>query len=226
MIRTYVFGKTGRMGQMVCEILQKHPQFELLGGYSQKDPTPWEGPSPDMVIDFSLPQALPELIAFVKKHKSGLVSGTTGYSQNQFNQLKELGRGSPVFWAANMSFGVYLMCQLTETLALYEKYYNYEIEEAHHIHKKDKPSGTALIIEQAARKNTQKISPIKSIREGEIFGIHKVVARSPLESIEIRHKANDRFLFAQGAVDVALWLKGQPNGFYSMDNFFETITQV
>ncbi|MEM7645885.1 MAG: dihydrodipicolinate reductase C-terminal domain-containing protein, partial [Pseudomonadota bacterium] len=179
--------------------------------------------APDILIDFSLPEALPGLVDFVKEHKSCVVSGTTGFNDSQFETFFELGKIVPLFWAANMSLGVHLMCELTEQLARYEKFFQFKIEEAHHVHKKDKPSGTALIIEQAARRSTSKIKPIESIREGEIFGIHRFIAESPLETLEVRHKALDRALFAQGALDVSLWLADQEPGVYTMGDFCKTV---
>lgn len=216
----FIFGITGRMGQEIAGIVEKDPHLHLLGGYSQKNKNPPLEQSPDIVIDFSLPEALSDLQEFIKKHGSCLVSGTTGLTPDQKQQLQSLGQQVPTFWSANMSFGVFLMSRLTEVLAKHDKLYCYHVEETHHIHKKDKPSGTALIIEEAAKKSTNSLGPTKSIREGEIFGIHKFIAESANERLEITHEAFNRGLFAQGAVDIAQWLVSQPKGFYVMDDFF------
>lgn len=217
----YIFGVTGRMGQKVKEIVENTDGLEFVGGLSL-DPTDSEPlRKPDVVIDFSLPDSLPTLKTFLQAHRCALVSGITGYQEKDFAELQSLSKNGPVFWSANMSFGVYLMCQLTEALAKFDRFYKFQIEETHHIHKKDKPSGTALIVERAARKSTNQLEPIVSHREGEVFGIHTFTATSKYEEISIRHEAKDRALFAQGAVDVAQWLVNQGPGYYGMDDFFK-----
>lgn len=225
----YVFGLTGRMGQEVVQVVENSRDLKLVGGFSRKNPSLEAKPSPDIIIDFSLPESLDSLIHFTqnhKFHKSCIVSGTTGYSEEQMDRLKSLGATLPVFWSANMSFGVYLMGQLVEKLAKYQQFYEFFIEETHHIHKKDKPSGTALIIEKAAKRATSKKIPILSHREGEVFGLHRFIALSKNERLEIQHEAFNRSLFAQGAIDVARWLSQQGPGFYTMDDFFKDISGV
>ncbi len=221
-ISVFVFGQSGRMGQEVIKRIDSDPQLSFAGGFSKATEEPTFNSNPDLIVDFSLPEGTRRLVSFAKDHNLPLVSGTTGLSDEDKNLLKELGNTVPVFWAANMSFGVYLMCQLTETLARYEKFYDFKIEETHHVHKKDKPSGTALIIEEAVRKSTTQLQPTLSHREGEVFGIHSFFANSKDETLEIRHEAKNRGLFAQGALDIGKWLIDQEPGFYSMDDFFHT----
>ena len=218
----FIFGKNGRMGQEVINIVKKTPSLFLVGGASKKDKNPVMNLSPDIVIDFSLPQAFYDLKSFIEKHRSCLVSGTTGFKEIQKKQLEKMGKKVPVFWSSNMSFGIYLMTKLTGKLAKYKKLYKYQIEETHHIHKKDKPSGTALLLEKTAKKLTN-LEPTVSHRKGEIFGIHRFIARSENEQLEIRHQALNRKLFAQGAVDISLWLCKQKAGFYEMDDFFKNL---
>ena len=218
----FIFGESGRMGQEVIKAVEKSPVLQLVGGFSSKKPPTKLETSPDIVIDFSLPASLPVLYDFIKTHKSCLVSGTTGFTDSQFLDLQKLGSSTPVFWAANMSFGIYLMSELTKTLARYQHFYDYHVEEVHHIHKKDKPSGTAIIIENAAKKSTSQLGPTISHREGEVFGIHRFIASSVNERLEICHEAHNRGLFAQGAVDISLWLSEKPPGFYQMEDFFKT----
>ncbi len=219
----FIFGESGRMGQEVRKIVDQSEHLNYVGGYSQQNTNLEPTAKPDIVIDFSLPETLSTLSDFVNKHSSALVSGTTGYTKDEFEKFKSMGGNQPVFWSANMSFGVYLMCQLTEMLARYEKFYSFKIEETHHIHKKDKPSGTALIIEKAARKSTEKLQEIESLREGEVFGLHRFIASSKNETLEIVHEAHNRSLWAQGALDISQWLVGQKPGFYGMDDFFQNL---
>ena len=219
--KVFLFGISGRMGEELKKQIDSMDEFVCIGGYSRKTANLDDVERPDVVIDFSLPETFPVLVNFIDKHKCALVSGTTGLNPDQKEKLKVLSKNSPVFWSANMSMGVFLMAQLTEVLASYDDQYSLQVEETHHIHKKDKPSGTAIIIEDAAKKRTSKLKETISIREGEIFGIHKFTASNEFESIEIRHEAFNRGLFAKGALDVALWLVNQPSGLYEMGNYFE-----
>lgn len=216
----FVFGESGRMGQEVRKIVESSDDLEYLGGFSAQNSSLEIVRPVDIVIDFSLPETQKTLIDFAKKQNACVVSGTTGFTKDQLEQWKSLGKSVPTFWAANMSFGVHLMCQLTESLARFEKFFSFHVEETHHIHKVDKPSGTALIVEQAARRSTDSLKPTVSHREGEVFGIHRFIASSKNEQLEIRHDAHNRSLFAQGAVDVARWLVLQKAGLYEMDDFF------
>ena len=216
-----IFGETGRMGQEVKKIVEASPSLEYAGGFNRKNADAIKSLNPDIIIDFSLPAATESLINFVNEKPCAVVSGTTGWTEDEANKYKALGEVAPVFWSANMSFGVFLMCKLTEMLAKYDKFYNFKIEETHHIHKKDKPSGTAIMVKNAAEKSTSEIKTVESLREGEVFGIHRFIANSPNETLEIRHDATNRALFAQGAVDISEWLVSKPNGFYEMKDFFE-----
>ena len=218
----FIFGKTGRMGREVEKIVRKTPSLHLVGGMTNKSEDIKIDLSPDIVIDFSLPQAFDSLKNFIKKHNSCLVSGTTGLRETQKKQLEEMGKKVPVFWSANMSFGIYIMIKITEKLARYNKFYKYRIEETHHTHKKDKPSGTSLIIEKAAKKFTNP-DPIISYRKDEVFGIHRFIAVSENEQLEICHRALNRKLFAHGAINISLWLCEQSAGFYSMEDFFKNL---
>ena len=221
--KVFIFGESGRMGTHVKNIVDAHPSLTFAGGY-QKGSDSSVAEKPDLVIDFSLPEATPSLCEFVKTHGCAVVSGTTGWSSVEKKSFEQLSTRAPIFWSANMSFGVYLMCQMTEWLARYQDMYRYRIEETHHIHKKDKPSGTALLVKDAAEKVLPSVDDVESIREGEVFGIHRFMAQSDNELIEVRHEALNRKLFAQGAVDVGVWLMDQPTGLYTMDDFFQHVS--
>ena len=224
-MKVFLFGISGRMGQELKAQIDASSDLVCIGGFSRKDKNPQLADSPDIIIDFSLPEAFEDLCAFNKKYPSAaLVSGTTGLSDEQKLKLKEMGKRAPVFWAANMSFGVYLMSKLTEYLENYSQQYNLHVEETHHVHKKDKPSGTAIIIENAAKKKTNHLGPTISHREGEVFGIHRFIAANEFETLEIRHEANSRGLFAKGALDIARWLAENPPGFYALDDYFENFS--
>ena len=122
----------------------------------------------------------------------------------------------PVFWASNFSIGVALV---TEMLNVFSKHneFDFQIEELHHRHKRDRPSGTAKSLQKALQKVVLKDLPEPvSIRGGEIFGIHKVWAMGASENITIEHTALNRSVFAEGAVRAAVWLAEQKSGNYTM----------
>ena len=216
----FVFGESGRMGSHVCDLLSHHNDLNYSGGFRRGVDLHEIAQEIDIIIDFSLPDTLKDLVEFAKRKKACVVSGTTGLNDSQIAQLQTLGETVPVFWSANMSFGVFLLCQLAKSLAKWDQFYDFSLSETHHIHKKDSPSGTALLIEKEVKKATQKQIPIQAFREGEVFGIHQFTALSPFEKIEINHEALDRKLFAKGALDIAGWLWQKPPGFYEMADFF------
>lgn len=172
----------------------------------------------DVVVDFSLPEALPELLKYCETHKVPLVSGTTGLSAQDKEALKTLSRKVPVLWSPNMSLGVMVVSKMLQHFAALSDW-TFTMEETHHVHKKDKPSGTALRLKEVLESHIGKAIPMpEAFRRGEVIGDHKVLAQGPFEEISIEHKASDRRVFAQGAVQAALWLAGKPAGFYSLED--------
>ena len=120
----------------------------------------------------------------------------------------------PLLYGRNMSRGIGVMSALLQQAARsLGPDFETRITETHHVHKKDAPSGTAIALREALGDES---IPIESLREGEVYGDHRVVFDSPSESIEIAHSVNDRRVFAEGAVTAARWLVGQPPGLYSM----------
>ena len=216
----FIFGLSGRMGQQLQELIKSSKDFKLVGGYSKEQAGLDTEEDIDVVIDFSLPETQQDLIAFCQKKKCALVSGTTGLQPDQQKNLENLAKERPVFWAANMSMGVYIMSQLIQELTRQPVSYSYQITDIHHIHKKDAPSGTALALEKAVHPKAS-LEPTESLREGEVLGIHNFKASGDFETLEIIHTAKDRKLFADGALRVALWLSDQTPGFYSMADYFK-----
>ncbi len=234
MFKIGVTGARGRMGQRIIRLAKDEETLEVVFGLERQGhpeigktiddvmitDSPDEMSSCDCLIDFSLPPATMENLKYLVKLKKSAVIGTTGFNQEQLDKINKAAKEIPIVFSPNMSVGVNLLFRLIKDASAILKGYNVEIEEAHHIHKKDAPSGTAKGIMDVI--NTQnfkvKIEEIKSIREGEIVGDHKVVFDSVEDRIELIHKAKNRDIFAKGALIAAKWIIKKDNGLYSMDN--------
>jgi len=192
----------------------------------------------DIIIDFSTPQSTLENIKFAKKYRKGLVIGTTGLSQEIEKAIETATQDVPIVYSANMSIGINILLELTNKLSniLSKEDFDIEILEMHHKHKVDAPSGTALALGNAAASGREielkKHSEIvrngintkrtvgnigfASLRGGSVTGDHSVLFASDHEIIELKHKADNRSLFAAGAIKAAIWLSDKENGLYSM----------
>lgn len=188
----------------------------------------------EVVIDFSLPELLMRLGHLAADKNVALVSGTTGLNSGQEAELTSLAKRIPILWAPNMSLGVNLLMALVEkTASLLDERFDIEIVEMHHRYKKDAPSGTAwglarsaasgrgvdigsaAALERAGERKAGDIG-LAVLRGGSVVGDHRVMFAGEGEVIELAHKAQDRSIFARGAVAAALWLHDQPPGLYSM----------
>ena len=191
----------------------------------------------DTIIDFSAPAATIELLNSLKDSGASVVIGTTGFDPNQLAQIEQASKHLPIVFAPNYSIGVTLTLSLLEQAAsALGDDYDVEVIEAHHHHKVDAPSGTALkmgevVADALGRKlddcavyaregitgaRDPKSIGFATVRAGDIIGEHTVLFAGNGERIEITHKANDRATFARGAVRAALWLSDQPPGLYDM----------
>jgi 4-hydroxy-tetrahydrodipicolinate reductase len=220
-------GASGRMGQEITAILQEKNEFELFLAicrttslaefiFTRENPACREAAEVDVWIDFSSPETLTSLLKVAKKYKTPVVTGTTGLSPAQFKALKSAAAGIPVLWSSNMSLGIAV---LTEALEVFQQIhqFDFQIEEFHHIRKKDKPSGTAKSLQIKLEEVVGRRLPEPiAIRGGGIFGIHKVHAMSEEEHIVFEHTAMNRAVFARGAVLAAQWLSLKKKGYYGM----------
>ena len=174
----------------------------------------------DVWIDFSSPEGLEHLLKVTKKFKTPVVSGSTGLSDRQFLLLKKDAKTRPLFWASNMSLGLWAFRQALSGLK-HIAHFDFAVEEFHHNQKKDKPSGTAKTIHKdLERILNKKVEAPVSFRMGGIFGVHNVYAASSNEVIMLQHQALNRTVFAEGALIAAAWLYKQKPGLYSMDELF------
>ncbi len=159
-----------------------------------------------------------EHLALCEKYKKAMVIGTTGLSDSEKAGIKAAASKIPIVFSPNMSIGVNLLFKMMALAAkTLGKEYNIRIDEAHHIHKKDAPSGTAKELEAIARSiNADAKIPINSIREDEIVGDHTVTFESGLDIIKISHSAKTRDIFAKGALEAAKFVVGKPPKLYTM----------
>ena len=174
----------------------------------------------DVWVDFSSPERLQELLQLTKK--TPIVTGTTGTSEGQFKKIKAAAKKRPLFWASNMSVGVWALRQAIKSLGLV-KDFDFKVEEIHHTQKKDNPGGTAKTLRNDLEKIVnKKVTLPLGKRVGHVFGIHKVTAASKSETMTFEHTALNREVFAEGALKAARWIVNKKHGYYSMDNLQET----
>ena len=191
----------------------------------------------DVIIDFTIPKCTFEVLKIASKLKKRVVIGTTGFTKKEEMLIKSYSKKIPILKAGNMSLGINLLMYLTEITSrtLGNKYLS-KIFEVHHKHKKDYPSGTALMLgkgiangknkdfykmlgKKYLNKNSfpygNKIN-FNSLRKGEIIGEHEVLFSNKKEIIKLNHEAFDRSLYSEGALMAAIWLMNKKSGFYSM----------
>ena len=260
MTRVAIHGAAGRMGRNLIAACLEHPDLELAAALEQaghhalgSDAGVLAGvesigvpvtdaahaPDFDVAIDFTRPEGALSLLAFCREHGRPIVIGTTGFSPEQRAQLGEAARSIPVLLAPNMGVGINLLLGLVEAAArTLGEDYDAEVIEAHHRHKVDAPSGTALGLGEALARGrgraledcavysregqTGEREPgaigFATVRGGDIVGEHTVLFAGPGERIEITHRATSRMLFARGAVRAAGWMAGQQPGLYDMQD--------
>lgn len=174
----------------------------------------------DVWIDFTSSDGLAALMRATEKFKTPIVSGSTGLSDTDFKKIKTSVKKRKLFWASNMSPGLWAFRQAMKALSNISNF-DFAIEEIHHTQKKDRPSGTAKTLHSDLEKITnKKIKTPASFRLGGVFGIHTLYAASSNEIITMQHQALNRSVFAEGALMASLWLVQQNAGFYSMDDMF------
>ena len=248
MTKIILSGCLGRMGKAITEIVENIEEAQIVCGFDVAD-TDVSYPvykdyadievSADVIIDFSHPSNFDNIMSFAKKNNLPIIMATTGLSHEQRAELSASAKDIPVFFSANMSLGINLLIKLCkDATKILEKDFDIEIIEKHHNKKLDAPSGTALAIadaiaetmtdsanyiyeRQSVRKQREKNDiGIHAVRGGTIVGEHDVIFAGPDEVITLSHSAASREVFAQGAVKAAMFMKGKPKGFYSMDDLF------
>ena len=244
-----ISGCLGRMGQQLIKSVGANKDFNLvtltenkilnkkIAGIKLNLNTNEAFKNTDVIIDFTIPNCTLDILKIASKLKKRLVIGTTGFSQKEELLIKKFSKKIPILKAGNMSLGVNLLMYLTEVASksLNDEYLS-KVFEVHHKHKKDYPSGTALMLGKGiadGRKKdfynlmgkkflNKKTFPygkkinFNSIRKGEIIGEHEVTFSSGKEIIKLNHEAFDRALYSDGALTAARWLINKKPGLYSM----------
>ncbi|BBJ28616.1 4-hydroxy-tetrahydrodipicolinate reductase [Athalassotoga saccharophila] len=210
---------TGKMGKEIIETFQDagHKLVLKVNSSGQK----MEG-VPDVIVDFSRPEALKTTLSICYDHKIPLVIGTTGLGQEEMEELKKASNHFPVVQSYNFSIGINLMLKILSQFSIYLNGWDTEIFEMHHSSKKDKPSGTALMIKNALGREV----PIHSLRIGGVYGDHRLIFGNTGEIIEISHRALSRKVFAMGALKSAEWIVGKAPRFYAFDEIIENMKGV
>ncbi len=226
MTKVFIVGATGRMGSAIQDVVGATKNASVVGGVGKGDKIfsasfPTKAPKADVVIDFSSVEVFDKTLEWCTKNKLAVVSGVTGISEKQMDQLKKAAKTIPVLWAPNMSIGVALVKKMLSEMEIPPEF-DVHLLEYHHRYKKDAPSGTAKDLEAVLKKKTKKnYVGTSSIRGGGIFGVHRVDLMADSEVISIQHQALDRHVFAKGAVRAAEWLKKQKPGLYTLQDFLK-----
>ena len=253
MIRAVIPGAAGKMGAMLLEALRAdahvvlHAAVERKGhaavgtaaaaGVTVGDDFDAALDGADVYIDFTAPEATGVLVALAARKRVAAVIGTTGLSPEARTAIFHAAADIPVVVAPNFSLGVNLLLGLAEeaTRALGPDF-DVEVNEVHHRHKRDAPSGTAIAIAEALARGRDvdlaavrryardgDVGPrpdgeigVQAVRGGDVVGEHTVLFLGPAERVEITHRAGSRLIFARGAVRAAAWVAGKPPGVYSM----------
>ena len=244
-MRILIHGSTGRMGKILCELLTAGVSgLELT---AQVSPEETSDPANrvytslqevacevDGVIDFSHHTAIGGLMDFCVAKNLPVVVATTGHTAEEKAIISEAAKQIPVFFSANMSIGVALLAELAKKAASVFPEANIEIVEKHHNQKLDVPSGTALLLAHRMQevladsvllvgrhengKRTAREIGIHSLRLGNEVGTHEIIIATGAETITLKHEAENRSLFANGALTAAAFLEGKPAGLYSMQD--------
>lgn len=250
MIKTLINGCNGKMGQVLTKQIASCDNIMVLCGVDKFDTGDNPYPvytniesiceTPDVIIDFSIPEASLKILEFAVQKNIPTVIATTGFLDNQLEVIKESSKVIPIFKSANMSFDINLIIKILRELTPYLADTDIEITETHHNRKIDSPSGTALLIADNINKSLgNKMNYVfdrhnihekrakneigfSSIRGGNIVGEHSIQFFGENETLEIKHTSYSRTVFADGAIKAATFLENKAPGLYNMDDLLKT----
>lgn len=245
MTKIILCGCNGKMGNVVVKSVVENPECEIVCGVDAFGSNDYEfvtyksfsevGITADVIVDFSNPATLNDLLDYAVKNSVPAVICTTGYSAEQVAQIKSASKSIPVFYSGNMSLGVNLLIELAkQATKVLGADFDIEVVEKHHNLKVDAPSGTALMIADGIseelenepqyvydrhsyrKKRSKNEIGIHSIRGGTIVGEHDVIFAGHDEVVTISHQSQSKELFSTGAINAAVFLKDKPAGLYNM----------
>ena len=250
-INLAITGCMGRMGQQLIRSVKKNRIFSIvtltereeinkrISGIKLQMNSENAFKKANIIIDFTIPECTLEILKIAVRQKKKVIIGTTGFTKKQENLIKKFSKKIPILKAGNMSLGVNLLMYLTEIASKsLDKKFLSKVYEVHHKHKKDYPSGTALMLGKGIAKGkgkefysligkkylNKKFFPygnkinFNSIRKGEVIGEHEVTFSNGKEIVSLNHKSFDRALYSEGALAAAKWLANKKPGLYSMRN--------
>ena len=244
MLRIILSGCNGKMGRVITDIVNKRDDAAIVAGVdldiSQNGPFPVFNSfdditvPADVIIDFSHPSVLNNLLDFAGKNNLPTVIATTGFTDGQIKQINKAAESLPVFFSFNMSLGINLLAELCRKAATVLEGFDIEIIEKHHNQKIDAPSGTAILLaneindqlngqmtyeydrHSKSQKRTEKEIGMHAVRGGTIVGEHEVIFAGRDEIITLSHSARSKEIFAVGAVNAAVFVSQKTAGIYSM----------
>lgn len=250
MVRILLNGANGRMGQAIRKMSEGSDEYKIVAGVDKfrgiENPFPVYDcledckEDFDVIVDFSNSSALSSLLDYCIENKKPVVIATTGANDADKEKIRKAAESTAVFYSANMSLGINLLLELVKNAAsVLGDTYDIEIIEKHHNQKLDAPSGTALLIADSVssvmpspmeytydrhsvrKKRDKKEIGISSVRGGNIVGEHEVIFAGENEIIEIKHSAQSRSVFAEGALRAAVFLSAKESGLYSMKDLIK-----
>ena len=251
MVKVTICGANGKMGKVISSVIKDRTDCTVISGIDlNTEPgdgfsvyaKPSELPEkPDVIIDYSHPSGLGDLLEYCLSTGTAIVIATTGYTEEQIAQIKKAAEQIPVFFTFNMSLGINLLCKLAKTAAeVLGGQFDIEIVEKHHNQKIDAPSGTAIMLANAInetldnkynyaydrhsqRKKREKNEiGMHSIRGGTIVGEHEIIFAGRDEVITLSHSAASKEVFAVGSVNAAIYLCGRSAGLYDMASLVDS----
>ena len=248
MLEVMVNGCSGKMGQIVCDLVEQNENLVLKCGFDKNVTGEFAFPvfdkiediaeKPDVIIDFSVPVATFNILKYAVQNHVPIVIATTGFTVDEEKMIEEYSKQIPIFKSANMSYDIMIMKKLVQWLAPLLKDTDIEITETHHNRKIDSPSGTAQMLadtinsslgnnihceynrhDKREKRDRNEIG-MNSIRGGNIVGEHVVQFFGEFETFELKHTSYSRNVFAEGALKAAKFLVKQQNGLYNMEDIF------
>ena len=237
-MKVAILGAAGRMGHMLCDLVDRSEELELVAKCDVREEYPRTWPAEtEAVIDFTFHEAVPENITKAAEDGVVYILGTTGLTDEEQAAVDAAAKKIPVVESGNFSLGINLLLGLVRKASeILGVEYDCEVVEMHHRHKKDAPSGTALMLAKAAAdgrgqdfddvsvfgregivgERPQGEIAVRALRGGSVIGDHTVMFAGDVERVELVHKAQSREAFAAGALRAALWAADKAPGLYNM----------